>query len=250
MKELLLLIITVFSATSYATSLHPDTHKLTYSPDFKIASIESMCPSSIPTDVHCMALGQIVVLEATLKGCLDTISTYKSNTQTYGDTAVISINSQALSHPDNIRVFCNALPVITKRIVVPEMNIKHFKLGRNLVRYRTYKPNGNRYTKYPLNFKIVSLTPICSQVEGSMNCMAIGSKLVIKASLGGCLDTLAGFKTSQYLQGSKLNLNIYAMGLSNPESDRVRCIKIPEVTKTITVPVNNIRDIIIKNISI
>lgn len=103
---------------------------------------------------------------------------------------------------------------------------------------------------YPIEFKLVSSEAICPDLgPGFVSCKAIGTKVVIKATFRGCMDTLASFDADYHMYDNKLIIEVEAKGLYNPASDRVRCIKMPEVTKTITAPFEHFDGIEIRNIN-
>lgn len=102
---------------------------------------------------------------------------------------------------------------------------------------------------YPINFELVSSNLICPQSTGIISCKAIGTQVVVKATLKGCLDSLTAFDADYYMYDNKLVIEIDAKGLHNPDSDAVRCVKMPDVKKLISVPFEDFDSIQIINLN-
>jgi len=79
--------------------------------------------------------------------------------------------------------------------------------------------------------------------------MAIGSIVKVKATLNGCVDSLSYFRSNTFMYDNKLHVEIDSMGLTNPDSARVRCIKMPEVIKTFTTQFEVFDSVVIENLN-
>jgi len=104
--------------------------------------------------------------------------------------------------------------------------------------------------EYTAKFELVSIKPICPQGKpGLPTCMAIGSIITVKAVFKGCLDNLSYFDVNTFMYDEKLHIEIDAMALINPASATVRCIKMPEVIKSITVDYPANSEVVIENLN-
>jgi hypothetical protein len=92
-------------------------------------------------------------------------------------------------------------------------------------------------TYYQPKFEVVAVEPLCpSTIPGGAVCMAIGSRIKVKATLNGCLDKLRFFESQNRTLRGATELHIMAIAHDDPKNATVRCVKAPEVFKDIILP--------------
>ena len=89
--------------------------------------------------------------------------------------------------------------------------------------------------KYAPEFEITNVSPICPKIPGRISCMAIGTIVKMKATLNGCMDRLIHFSNQVELSGDKAIIHISSVAVVDPRSASTRCVRMPEVTKTVSI---------------
>lgn len=84
--------------------------------------------------------------------------------------------------------------------------------------------------------KIVSVREICPPAPGGIRCMAVGSVVSVKVTLGGCLDRFGGYFSRFEQINGKGYLFFSAINIFNKGSTVARCVRIPTHNVTIHVP--------------
>lgn len=65
--------------------------------------------------------------------------------------------------------------------------------------------------------------------------MAIGTIAKMKSTLNGCMDRLIHFSNQVELSGDKAIIHISSVAVVDPRSASTRCVRMPEVKKTVTI---------------
>jgi hypothetical protein len=84
--------------------------------------------------------------------------------------------------------------------------------------------------------KISNVQEMCPHIPGRMSCMAYGSTVTVKVTLGGCLDRLGGhFSKFEVIDGHGV-LYFGAINIANTASRTARCVAAPFEIVKIGVP--------------
>lgn len=102
-------------------------------------------------------------------------------------------------------------------------------------------------TFYQPKFKYIAMEPLCPNTSDTINCMAIGTNIIVKANLNGCLDKNVFFNSQVKNVDGDITISIAAVAEYDPRNILVRCSKIPDITKTISIPTADIKSININN---
>lgn len=84
--------------------------------------------------------------------------------------------------------------------------------------------------------KITNVSEICPRIPGRVSCMAVGSVVTVKVSLGGCLDRFGGYFSKFEEVNGRGVLYFGALNIFNEASRSARCVAAPFHTVKINVP--------------
>lgn len=105
-------------------------------------------------------------------------------------------------------------------------------------------------TYYSPKYEIISVKPICPTTTGGIRCMAIGTIVKIKSTLNGCLDRVDFFNSQVLSNKGEAKIFITSVAKNDKKNAVVRCIKLPEDYKTISLPGENYSTIDLNSLTI
>ena len=100
---------------------------------------------------------------------------------------------------------------------------------------------------YQGNFELVEVSPICPPNPSGISCMAIGSKIKVKA-YAGCLGEKAFFNAQVVTERGLTKVYITSLIKTDLNMEmRVRCARVKEVNEVIMAPMHIFGDVEVIN---
>lgn len=84
----------------------------------RIIQIRPACPKT-PGRPSCMAIGSVVTIEITLKGCLDRLGGYFTSLSTIGPRNILNLAAINIHNEGSTRAYCVKLPTEIVEVHVP-----------------------------------------------------------------------------------------------------------------------------------
>jgi hypothetical protein len=84
--------------------------------------------------------------------------------------------------------------------------------------------------------QITDISEMCPHIPGRVSCMAVGSTVTVKVSLGGCLDRFGGYFAKFVEVDGRGVLYFGALNIFNEGSRTARCVSAPFKNVKINVP--------------
>ncbi len=88
----------------------------------------------------------------------------------------------------------------------------------------------------PATAKITDVRAMCPTDTGGIRCMAFGSIVTVKITLGGCMDNFGGYFSKFEVKKNKGYLFIGAINIFNKASMVTRCVQAPTKLVKLHVP--------------
>lgn len=144
--------------------------------------------------------------------------------------------SATLIHTEGMEDPCKA---IVKTTFLTEVEPGPYYLsinaeGNENVKTRVFIPQKNQIKdkiNFVQNIEVVKVESLCPE---GMVCVTDGTVVTLRLTLNGCLDTLGPVSYLSNEDNSNLNLFVSAVNIIDEDSARVMCIRMPTVTKKIS----------------
>lgn len=210
-----------------------------YNVEAKVISVKEACPAD--SHIRCVRGGSDVTLEVPLHGCLDRLAGSFTDFKMIDGVATLQFSGVAVATEESTTARCIKAPSVRIKTHIPYT--EDFKLV-NLISSDKMKglEKSDRHLT-AASAKIKSVSALCPQIPGRMTCMAVGIRVQVEVSLGGCMDRLGhyAYKIDQ-IDGQNV-LTFAAVNVGTEASTYTRCYKMPTETVEIIHYANGLVDI-------